>query len=65
MRSQIEWAKQHRNGRLRARSIIERQDRKSDVGLPQRKHWKTDREDARRRRQIERGSLKEANGLAK
>lgn len=57
MRDIGKWVKQHRNGRLRAYAIIDRQERKPDVATPKCKRWKTDREDARRRRQIEAGQL--------
>ena len=64
MRSQADWAMVHRAGRRRARQIVERQDRKfKPSSASDLTPWASDRERIRRRRQIERGQLKAANGL--
>jgi len=65
MRNAAKWAQQHRAGERRARAIIERQDRNCVLSPGSRSiRYKRDRESERRRKQIERGQLKTANGLA-
>lgn len=64
MRNAAKWATCHRNGRVRANKIIDRQDRKRVLSPGSRSiHYKQDRESERRRAQIQRGQLKQANGL--
>lgn len=64
MRSQVKWAKKHRAGERRARAIVQRQDRVNPLPIPQDPiRYPTDRERARRRRQIESGQLTVSNGL--
>lgn len=63
MRSQSEWAKKHRNGHIRARMIVMRQDRVNPISKPSCISYNQHRECERRKRQINRGQLKAENGL--
>jgi hypothetical protein len=65
MRDANKWAKKHRAGTRRAQAIIDRQDRKRVLSPDSKSiHYKQDRESERRRNQIARGQLRQANGLA-
>ena len=64
MRDSNKWAKQHRAGLRRARAIIDRQDRvlpEPTWSAPIR--YRSERENMRRRKQIEAGQLTTSNGL--
>ena len=65
MRSQEKWAAEHRAGVRRARQIVDRQDREIALSPGFKTiRYKQEREAARRLRQIDRGQLRTANGLA-
>lgn len=63
MRSQAEWAKKHRNGYIRAKMIVMRQDRINPITTPSSIKYRSEQEAERRKRQIASGQLNYSNGL--